>query len=82
MASEGIEYVHSGNGSGQGAVLGGVFNIEGEELPLPSCEHVEGDVDLAAEGLRVRLRANPTKRPRLRTNRRRRATHQPRTMVY
>ena len=51
MTAEGISYVHAGNGSGQGALLGGVFNIEDEELPLPSCERVEGDVDLAAEGL-------------------------------
>jgi putative mRNA 3-end processing factor len=53
MTAEGISYVHAGNGSGRGALFGGVFNIEDEELPLPSCERVEGDVDLAAEGLDV-----------------------------
>ena len=53
MTAEGISYVHAGNGSGRGALFGDVFNIEDEELPLPSCERVEGDVDLVAEGLDV-----------------------------
>jgi putative mRNA 3-end processing factor len=51
MTAEGISYVHAGNGSGRSALFGDVFNIEDEELPLLSCERVEGDVDLAAEGL-------------------------------
>ena len=50
MTTEGIAYVNQQAGSSSGW-LGETFAGPDEEIPLPTCERIEEDVDLAAEGL-------------------------------
>jgi putative mRNA 3-end processing factor len=63
MTTEGIAYVNRNGGFGGDGWLGETFGGPDEELPLPACERVDEDVDLAAEGLdmeALRQRLHPS----------------------
>lgn len=51
MTTEGIAYVNQGNGAGGSTWLGETFAGPNEDIPLPACDRIDEDVDLAAEGL-------------------------------
>lgn len=51
MTTEGIAHVDRESSSGGSGWLSETFGSPDEELPPPTCERVDGDVDLAAEGL-------------------------------
>jgi putative mRNA 3-end processing factor len=64
MTTEGIAYVNRNGGFGGDGWLSKTFASPDEELPLPACERVDEDVDLAAEGLDMdvlRQRLRPSK---------------------
>jgi putative mRNA 3-end processing factor len=51
MTTEGIAYVNRSSGASGSTWLGETFAGPDEEIPLPACDRIEEDVDLAAEGL-------------------------------
>ena len=53
MTTEGIAYVNQRSSAGGNTWLGETFAGPDEEIPLPACDRIEEDVDLAAEGLNM-----------------------------